>query len=247
MDDQDLGGLDLSGEFISLLFDEWKGFGLCEEPDMYCRPYVGRVAIYDGIELDVPIGMFEAVFIDFEGAVTEGLDPFDVFDNSATTVGYFELLYDLGDAGIKASVMKIACGPDDYIWSPNLLIIQRLIIEPKFRGNGLGLAAMRALILNLRGGAGLVAIKPFPLQFEGGRDRRREEFVRLGYDTLSKNERAATAKLRRLYRKLGFKLVPKTPYMVLDVQDPMPSISELKGREFGPSKRHRDPTDPVEP
>lgn len=96
-----------------------------------------------------------------------------------------------------------------------LLIIDRLELFPHFRGKGIGLQAMKFLIARFRMGAGLVAIKPFPLQFEGGSQDAPEELRARGLDRYPANETTCNRKLRQHYRKLGFVAIPRTPFMCL--------------------------------
>jgi len=74
-------------------------------------------------------------------------------------------------------------------------------------------------------GAGLVAMKPFPLQFESGGPRPDEpDPLELAKFKLTEN--GALTKLRRYYAQLGFKRVTKTQFMVRRVDQPPPSLPE---------------------
>jgi GNAT superfamily N-acetyltransferase len=87
-----------------------------------------------------------------------------------------------------------------------LLYIKRIEIEPKYRGKGIGLAAIRRAIDVLRVNCELVALKPFPLQFEGKVT-----------PTNRREAQAATTKLKRYYRRMGFKDLGGTGFMMLDL------------------------------
>lgn len=54
----------------------------------------------------------------------------------------------------------------DDIWNFNLLILDRVELLPRYRGNSSGLIVLRSLIERFGAGAGVVGMKPFPLQFE---------------------------------------------------------------------------------
>jgi len=221
----------LDARYITLRFDEVSSMTDEGEPVVYLQRRTGHVTVWNAgqtedTEMDIRIGDFAIVYVDLDGAYTEGVHAFDVFDTEQATIEYYEDLY-VDDAGsIRDSVVELA-NTDGLFWTTNVLIIERLILQPQFRGQDLGLAAMRGLILCARGGASLVLIKPYPLQFEGGYDPKAEEFVRQGYASLPKDHRSATATLCRHYARLGFKRVPKTPFMVRDAQLKLPTVSEL--------------------
>lgn len=220
----------LDPRYLTLRFDASESMTDEGEPVFYLQRRTGHVTLWDAgrTEDDIRIGDFSIVYVDLDGAGVEGVHAFDVFDTEQATFEYYEDLYG-DDAGrMKNSVVDIAV-IDGVVWSENVLIIERLVLQPEFRGQGLGLAAIRGLILGARGGAGLVLLKPYPLQFEGGGDPTDEEFIRLEFGSLPKNHRSATAKLFRHYARLGFKRVPKTPFMVRDAQLKLPTVSELLG------------------
>ena len=48
----------------------------------------------------------------------------------------------------------------------NFLILDRVELLPKYRGDGVGLLVLRSLIERFGAEAGVVGMKPFPLQLE---------------------------------------------------------------------------------
>jgi len=163
-----------------------------------------------------------------KSAIVEHESVFDIFDSHSTSIGYFETLYDLDSGSFKPQVAKAAYG-DDYQWNPNLLILDRLIVYPKYRGHGVGLLALRALIHRLRVGVGLIAMKPYPLQYEAKFlcESNADERKRMELANFQLPQPKATAKLRKYYGRLGFKMVPRTEYMVRSVELPLPSPTSL--------------------
>lgn len=188
----------------------------CNEPSRFLCESRGTLILTDHSgEREDQAGFFSATVVDVRGAITEGESVFDVFDSDETCSGYHEALYDLETDDFKPSVSKVASG-DDYLWNPSLLILDRLVVYPRYRGSGLGLLALQAIMLRLRAAAGLIAMKPFPLQFEakflGNQDH--EELERLGLNIFNVPQENARSKFRRYYAKLGFRQVPGTEYMV---------------------------------
>lgn len=189
-----------------------------EPPDRYAHEYEGSLRLLDeNYEPGVTIGQFLATVLDVESAVNERQSILDVFDRTSETLGYFEALYE-EDGSFQKPVMRLLYGENYGMWEPNALILQRLVICREHRGFGYGLQALQALIEEFRVGVGLIAMKPFPLQFEGSvRARRNRETTPYQLDAFSGRFRSARTKLRRYYGRLGFKLVPKTDYMVMSV------------------------------
>jgi hypothetical protein len=138
---------------------------------------------------------------------------FAVFDQTAVTFDYYQDLYD--GYFFKPAVSK-ALGCEGEVVPMNILILDRIEIHPPFRGRRFGLAALKCLIQRLRIGAGLIAMKPFPLQFESGAiDCTPEELALRGLNGFKGGETWCTTKLRRYYGLLGFKQGPRTPYMAM--------------------------------
>jgi len=109
-----------------------------------------------------------------------------------------------------------------------VLILDRLEILPKFRGKCAGLAVMAEMIRRFSPGAALVAIKPFPLQFEPAPSSDDEKKWRrdLGLAELPEGKRIATKKLFDYYSRLGFLRLGRTPFMVRGSGRPLPSFRE---------------------
>lgn len=200
-----------------------------EEPSRFLFEYSGTIVQndYSGQKVG-EIGTFSAFVVDAMAAVSERESLLDVFDTKETTVNYFGDLYESDDGDFKPKVVNAAFDGDPW-WNPNILILDRLIIYPEHRGRGLGLQVLRAMIHRLRTGVGLIAMKPYPLQFEARHLEApdSDESKRLGLDKFSLPQQKATAKLKKYYGKLGFKAVPRTEYMVRSPEIPLPDPDSL--------------------
>lgn len=138
------------------------------EPSRFIQEVTGKIAFEDDQGNRLPAGEIHLYVIDIEGAVSEREDVFAVFDSHRDTVRCFEALYEVDSfdtVQFKASVDKLL--DIEGQWRPNVLLLNRLTIFPKFRNQGLGLEVLRRAILRYRIGTGIVALYPFPLQFEG--------------------------------------------------------------------------------
>jgi len=107
----------------------------------------------------------------------------------------------------------------------DLLILDRAEIEPAFRKRGLGLLAISRAIDLFGENCGLVAMKPFPLQFGGYRDSgwRAPE----GVPDPVAEFRIARQKLRRYWERAGFKRVDGTEYWALCPGAGRPSLTTV--------------------
>ncbi|MBT9462530.1 hypothetical protein [Hydrogenophaga sp.] len=195
-----------------------------DEPSRYVKEIEGVVWVYRGSRKH-RAGRFSIFIINVERALANDESVFDIFDYASTTMGYL-LLY--GDDGEYAPEVT-AILPGGERWSPNLLILDRLEVLPKYRGYGIGLRVLRCLQEQFSMGCGLVAMKPFPLQFEGGDPAEKEgdpKFVTMGLGDFDRNQGRATARLCRYYAQLGFIGVPGTDFMI---SDPLMDLPPLVG------------------
>ncbi len=110
---------------------------------------------------------------------------------------YWELLFDLETGYWREEIQ------DEYEASASdLLIIDCMEIRPKWRGMGVGPAAVDRTIDIFGAGCGLVACKPWPLQFTPAFARDRKALRRLKAPVVGRDE--AVRKLRAYWSRLGF-------------------------------------------
>jgi len=110
---------------------------------------------------------------------------------------YWELLFDMETGYWREEIQ------DEYEASAcDLLIIDCMEIRPKWRGMGVGPAAVDRTIDIFGAGCGLVACKPWPLQFTPAFARDRKALKRLKAPGVGRDE--AVCKLRAYWSRLGF-------------------------------------------
>jgi len=190
------------------------------EPSRFIQEVTGKIAFEDDDGIRLHAGEIHLFVVDVEGATSEREDAFAVFDTHRDTMRCFEALYEtdgFGSVQLKESVDKLL--DMEGLWRPNVLLLDRLTILPKFRNHGLGLEVLRRAILRYRIGTGIVALYPFPLQFEGR--PKAEEKASLGLSEFTCSMDYAKRKLRRHYGKLGFKLHRPSGYMVMNSEMPI--------------------------
>lgn len=194
------------------------------EPERFIHRYKGKIIDCDNNE-ERKAGKFSARVIDVRGAMFDGCDIFDVFDSEGGAMSCYENLYESDSEDFNEKTRDVAFG-GDYPWNPNILILDYLLVRPEFRGKGLGLHAIRALIQRLRQGVGLVALKPFPLQFEV-KASESTGYRKGGLHLFNISETEARRKLVKHYALLGFREVPDTEFMVLNPEVKLPSPTEM--------------------
>lgn len=170
------------------------------------------------------VGKFRAYYVDVERAIDKEEPIFDVLDaHSSHLAEYFEPIFGSEAPDFSNRLLELL---DHEVLGNNFLILDRLEVLPQYRGKGLGLSVLRHMIARFSSGAALVAIKPFPLQFETAPSIEAEKKwrARLKLDQLPTDEDVATEKLCQYYGKLGFLCLSGTPMMVMSTAWSLPSI-----------------------
>lgn len=192
------------------------------EAERFATHYTGEVFVYrpetDEEEFAGRIGLF---LIFAEAADEAGISLHDVFDLEAATSPYAALLHDAEAGNFCPAVLRIL-DEGDMVISRDMIILDRMEILPRFRGKRLGLHIMQACLNQFAWKSRIAAIKPFPLQLEGAKDKerpveRREWAEKMNLDGFTKDERRATARLKSYYAQLGFAAVRGTDLMIRDL------------------------------
>jgi hypothetical protein len=144
------------------------------------------------------VGYIKASLVQFGEAMDHGISTERLGDGSDGNIAeYWELLFDLDTGCWKEEVQ------DEYEASGcDLLIIDCIEIIPKFRGAGVGSIAIDRTIDIFGPVCGLVACKPWPLQFTPEFARDRKALNRLKAPSVGRGE--AVCRLRAYWSKLGF-------------------------------------------
>lgn len=201
---------------MSVLLNLKVGFGTGDdEPYDYLLHYAGDIIHADNEERVIGSASAYVVLADLAENSNQSL--FDVLDSEGSTAPYMVLISREEAGNLSPAALKIL--KEEFVSSRNFLIIDRLEILPAYRGRKYGLQAMRAMTRCLGTGCRFVALKPFPLQFEAGRKRNHEWLQSMEMAAFEQKERPATSKLIQYYGRLGFRRVPRTPLMILDLYD----------------------------
>ncbi|MBD5770749.1 hypothetical protein [Marinomonas colpomeniae] len=203
---------------------KWGSTSLVEEfgePDRLIYEYYGAINRVDEYEESTRVGKFRAQYVDVVRAINEHEDIFEVMDcHSSSMLEYFDPIFGKNSTGFSDLVMETL---NHSINDENLLILDRVELLPEFRGEKIGLKALRHMMTRFSAGAGIVALKAFPLQYEAHRD---DDLWRskLLLEDFESNQNFSIEKLKNYYEKLGFKRLPDTDIMIFSTAFIIPSI-----------------------
>lgn len=181
--------------------------------ESYCMELSGTILAFDHDDDESrEVGTISLFLCRLGEAETDKVSCFDVLDSLTETAPYQELFDDQGHWSDEVQKLCHTAGESD------LLVIHRVEVEPEYRGNWFGLLAVRACIRMFGAGCGLVAMKPFPLLYEGNvTAENREAF------------RRDRKKLTRHWCRLGFKRFGDL--LIMDTASRRPTLEKiLRGR-----------------
>lgn len=182
------------------------------EPDDAITTYSGGIFLC-GEGPERLIGQLGARVVDLDLSEDHVFDVLDCVDQ--VTADHLVLFR--SDGQLTPAVTRLLDEPENA--STNLLLIDRLEVLPEARGRGLTPLVLDLLTRKLGRHCRIAVLKPFPLQHEGGFATRTDAWSeRMGYSTLDADYATGMRKLKRLYRECGFVSVPRTQYMVRDLQ-----------------------------
>ena len=136
-------------------------------------------------------------------------DVMEVFDaHSQTMLELYEALFDPKTGDLKDSVSEETSGQD-------ILIVQSIEVLPAYRGNSLGLKALRRTMDFLADGCALTALQAYPIQYDQSLNKTWTQQMRPSQ--FMRNKASAARKLRKYWSQLGFKRIGRTNFMSFDM------------------------------
>jgi hypothetical protein len=201
---------------------------LTGEPTDFITPINGKISYNDPDDDDkIVVGLLKAYDVDLgNGLCVGGWNYFYILDSLDSDLALCCALFD----DSNELTLEAAQAAGDFFGS-NLLVLDRLLIpEKKYRGFGLGYAAMQELV-RLFGRGALVALTPVPLQYNN--DRNMELYQLPAFEDLlvvKGGRAAARRKLVNYYNALGFEMVKGTDVMVFSTANVMPTVAQALKR-----------------
>jgi len=165
----------------------------------FVHSIVGRIfAKVEGDAEEKEAGCVKASLVQFGEAMDHGITTERLGDGVHGNIAeYWELLFDL-DSGYWKEEIR-----DEYeALGCDLLIIDCIEVHPKLRGRGIGRSVVDRTIDIFGAGCGLVACRPWPLQFTPAYTRDRKALKRLRAPSVGRDD--AIRKLRAYWSRLGF-------------------------------------------
>jgi len=170
----------------------------CQASD-FIQSISGRVfASQEADKRERQFGYLNASLVQFGSALDHGITADQLGDGICGSIAeYWEQMFDVETGRWKDEIRE-----EFEIAGSDLLIIDCVELDPILRGQGLGLAAVHRTIDIFGSGCGLVACKPWPLQFTPAFATNRRKLQRLKPPAFNQDE--AVRKLRLYWSKAGF-------------------------------------------
>jgi hypothetical protein len=197
------------------------------EPTDFISAYSGIITCTDDETGKVTkVGRVAALKVHAGLALDAGESLFDVCDaHSHELHSIHTILYQSDGYGFRKKwVRKFDAMESDF------LLLDYVVLSPKWRKLKLGLLAVRKLVDLIGGGCGLAVSLIAPLRADAHKILGVPESWLTKFET-KEQQREARVKLRRYFRQMGFARLGKTPYYALPLNQVTPDAAELLGQE----------------
>lgn len=195
------------------------------EPSAYVTSYDGRIRASDDRGRERAVGRVVAHRVHAGLAANDGESLFDVCDSHSDDLHRLHaLLYEPNGYGFRSGLQRRF-----EAYELDLLVLDYVVLAPRWRGLRVGLLAARKLVDLVGGGCGLVVADIAPLNPEASEQLRVPERW-LPATASEAVRRAGAVKLRRHFRRMGFERLGRTRYYALPTALDIPTASDLLGR-----------------
>jgi hypothetical protein len=193
------------------------------EPDRFVSAHSGvirRIRDRDGRVFN--IGLVKAYRIHAAQAEEAGEVLFDVCDGHSQQLHeVYAALFDPHTDDLKEEVRARF-----DVFDNDILVLDYVLLSPRWRGLKLGLLAARKMLDLLGGGCGLAVCWAYPLNPNAG------EFSKVPAGWVPRHageheQKEARRKLRRHFRRLGFRRVAKTRFDALPLSRRTPTLEDI--------------------
>ena len=196
-----------------------------EEPEDFIHEICGKILRRENhSERDQVVGRFRIYYADFEVGQNHGVTAREILDTYEHTFDYADAVLNSDESPFSRRLHGLL---GNEINNFNFLILDRVELLPKYRGTGVGLLVLRSLIERFGTGAGVVGMKPFPLQFEPKDETDTPWRRRLRLEQFPSDSKISTSTLRSYYHRLGFVPLRSTPFMFRSLSWALPTIRQL--------------------
>ena len=196
------------------------------EPSRFVTAHSGILVCSDETGIETKVGKVAALRVHAGQALEAGEPLFDVCDSHSQELhDLHSLLYETEGYSFHDGLVRLFDAIDC-----DLLVLDYIVLSPKWRKLKLGLLAVRKLVDLIGGGCGLAVSSIYPLR------RDAHKLLRVPRSWLPRHadkakRRDAAVRLRRYYRRMGFVRLGRTGYYALPLNQVTPSSEELLGGE----------------
>jgi hypothetical protein len=192
------------------------------EPDEFISSYNGVIRAEGDNGVLQRVGRVHAWRVHLGLAAEQGESLLDVFDaHSQPMADLYAALFDPEtDYFTEAIVRQFEAMDSD------LLVLDYVVLHPRWRGLKLGLLAARKMVDLLGGGCCLVVSHIAPLRPDAYRMLRVPK-TWLPRQTTAEDKKQAGLTLRRYFRQMGFERIGRTCYYGLSMARTTPTLAEL--------------------
>jgi GNAT superfamily N-acetyltransferase len=172
-----------------------------QEPSRILPALQGEIFEFEGeSDNEVGIGEIDAYLVLRGRALNEQESLFEAMDSIDSSVfECYEALFDPETEDWNQSVQDLY---QNQIMGLDVLFIQSIELNPNYRGKGIGAQVVRETIATFGTHCGLIACRPFPLQYSNWQD---EEHIEMRQEPGMEEKRLADfARLARFWTDLGF-------------------------------------------
>jgi hypothetical protein len=187
------------------------------EPEEFISSYNGvlRAEGDDGVLHRV--GRAHAWRVHMGLAANQGERLLDVFDaHSQPMCDLYAVLFDPETDYFTDAIIH-----QFEVMDSDLLVLDYVVLHPRWRGLKLGLLAARKMVDLLGGDCGLVVSHIAPLRPDA------YHMLRVPKTWLPQHKKQAVVKLRRYFRQMGFERIGRTPYYGLSLVRKVPTLADL--------------------
>jgi hypothetical protein len=195
------------------------------EPDDFISEYTGIIRCFGEDNVERRVGKVRAYRINAAVAADHGEPLFDVCDAHSQEMNRIHsLLYDPEEDHFKEAITNRF-----HAMESDCLVLDYVLLHPKWRRLRLGLLAARKMVDLLGGGCGLVVSHIAPLLHDA-HDMLRVPKSWLPRQVTKEARQEAVVKLRQYYRQMGFERIGRSPYYGLSMAHKVPTLAELLRR-----------------
>ncbi len=182
-------------------------------PSRFVHEIEGSIIAYGRTDESSRVGTFKVYEVDLVAAISQGVWVKDAFD--ARTRGAYEAVFFSWRDGRQGPSRALYVVGGKLVQNPSPLLIERLSVAPEYRGQGIGLATVCALLRRFSAGVGWAALNLSPEAGAGD---------------------LAPPSLRRYFSALGFSHYSGTGYVVRTMEElPEPEAYLGKVQRIGTS------------